>query len=89
MDEHKVITLELENGTLVDCGVLAIFALNGLQYIALAPLNEDGTPSSADVMIHGYMPSDDGEDYDIYRIEDRETYNAAARAFELVVQNVV
>ena len=35
------------------------------------------------------MPSDDGEDYDIYRIEDRETYNAAARAFELVVQNVV
>jgi len=79
-DEHDTVTLELDDGTEVECDILTVFQVEGYadqQYIALVPQEED----SDDVYLYRF--SYDGEgDPQIENITDDEEYEAVADAFD-------
>ncbi len=76
------VTLTLEDDSEVECLILAIYQAGGKDYIALLPVGEDGEPDdNSDVLIYRYI--DNGEEEpEIENIEDDEEYEAAADAFD-------
>lgn len=80
LGEVKV-TLDLDDGTTVECVVIAIYpASNGRQYVALLPLEpEEGEED--EVYLYRYIENENGED-DIDNIEDDDEYEIAADAFD-------
>ena len=67
-DEEVTVTLTLDNDEEIECAVLVIYEVDGKDYIALLPLNEEGT-------------EEDGEPT-LENIEDDDEYEAAADAFD-------
>ncbi len=74
-NEDEIITLDFEDGTSFDCGIMGVFAVDGKDYIALEAL--DGTE---DVYLYGYQ--ENGDDFDLLDIEDEETFEKVAAEFE-------
>jgi len=58
MDEEMTVTLELDEGTVV-CSILTILTVDGQDYIALSPLDEEGNSASDDVWFYGYSENPD------------------------------
>jgi hypothetical protein len=80
-DEPMVVTLEYDDGTVVETEAMGVFEANGKEYIALIP--DDG---SDDVYIYGYK--DAGEDeFELVDIEDDEEFNSAVAAFDEIVNS--
>ena len=73
--EDEIITLDFDDGTSFDCGIMGIFAVDGQDYIALEAL--DGTE---DVYLYGYKEV--GDDFELLDIEDDETFEKVAAEFE-------
>ena len=46
IENHKTITLTMEDDTEVECAVLTVFPVDGKEYIALLPLDENGQNQS-------------------------------------------
>ena len=44
-DEDILVTLDLDDGSQVECEILTIFTVNEQDYIALLPLTEAGEPN--------------------------------------------
>ena len=44
-DEDILVTLDLDDGSQVECEILTIFTVNEQDYIALLPLTEAGEPT--------------------------------------------
>ena len=60
-DEDIVVTLDLEDGVQTDCEILTIFTVGEQDYIALLPLNEQGTANEeGEVYIYRYFEDEDG-----------------------------
>ena len=76
--EDEIITLEFDDGTKFDCGIIGIFAVDGKDYIALEAL--DGTE---DVYLYGYQETE--EDFELLDINDEETFEKVAAEFESLV----
>ena len=74
-NEDEIISLEFDDGTKFDCGIMGIFAVDGKDYIALEAL--DGTE---DVYLYGYR--ENGDDFDLLDIEDEATFEKVAAEFE-------
>jgi len=72
--EDEIITLDFDDGTHFDCGIMGIFAVEGKDYIALEAL--DGTE---DVYLYGYQ--ENGDDFDLLDI-DEQTFEKVAAEFE-------
>ena len=73
-------TLTLDNDEQGDCAILTIFPVNGRDYIALLPLDEDGKNEDGEVFIYRY---DNTEGSPVLEnIEDDEEYEAVADAFD-------
>jgi hypothetical protein len=80
VDDIRV-TLELENGE-VECEILTIYEVGEQDYIALMPLNPDGTENEAgDVYLYRYAEDEQGLPQ-IDFISDNEEYEAAADRFD-------
>jgi hypothetical protein len=80
IDDIRV-TLELENGE-VECEILTIFEVGEQDYIALMPLNPDGSePEEGDVYLYRYAEDENGIPQ-IDMIENDEEYEAAADRFD-------
>ncbi len=75
-DDAEYITLEFEDGKIIECEIMGIFDVNGKEYIALLP--DDGTD---DVFIYGYKEIND-EEFDLIDIEDDKEFEAAAAEFD-------
>ncbi len=79
-NEEVTVTLTLDNDETLECAVLTIYEVDGQEYIALLPLddeqNEDG-----DVYLYRYTETEDGEPT-LDNIEDDDEYEAAADAFD-------
>lgn len=81
LDEAQItVTLTLENDEEVDCAVLTTYSVNGRDYIALLPLDEDGESADGDVFLYRYEEVDGEPTLD--NIEDDEEYEIAADAFD-------
>lgn len=73
-EEEDILTLEFDDGTEEECGILGVFDALGKEYIALNPLGTE------DVYIYGYKEYE--EDYDLIDITDDEEYKKVVEEFE-------
>ncbi|MBQ8971188.1 MAG: DUF1292 domain-containing protein [Lachnospiraceae bacterium] len=88
-EEEMTVTLELEDGTSVDCAVLTIFDMDDRDYIALLPLDEKGDGLEEGVWIYRYSenPDDPNEEPVLTYIDDDDEYDAASDRFDEILDN--
>ncbi len=79
-NEEVTVTLTLDNDEEIECVVLTIYEVDGKEYIALLPINEEGTEEDGEVYIYRYKEVDGEPTLD--NIEDDDEYEAAADAFD-------
>ena len=82
--EEMTLTLNLEDGTDVECAVLTILTVEGKDYIVVLPLDENGENSDGEVWFYRYSenPNDPNEEPELGYIDDDEEYEAVADAFD-------
>jgi len=76
--EYDTITLSLDDGTELECIVLEIFEVDGKEYIALQPQDDE---EEDNVFLYRYIEDEDGEPQ-LVNIEDDDEFEAVADAFE-------
>lgn len=79
-DGNLTVTLTLDNDEQLECAILTIFPVNGRDYIALLPLDENGENEDGEVYIYRYTKENGGPNLE--NIEDDEEYEAVADAFD-------
>ena len=79
-EEEMTVTLDLDDGTQLECVVLTIFEAGGKDYIALLPL--DGAESEeGEVYLYRYLEDEEGNP-SLDNIEDDAEYEIAEEAFD-------
>lgn len=78
-DEAAIITLEFDDGEVIECEEMGIFDYDGNDYIALIPL--DG---SDDVYIYGYKEVGDDE-FELVDIEDDALFAKVVEEFDTIM----
>lgn len=81
MGDDLVVTLTLDDNKDVDCAVLCVFPVGDNEYIALTPLEEDGTENEEGTVYIYKFTLIDGQP-DLQNIDSDEEYEAAADAFD-------
>lgn len=86
--EEMTVTLELDDGS-VDCAVVTIITVEGKDYIALMPLDENGENEDGEVWFYGYKenPDDPNEEPELIYIEDDAEYEKVEEAFDEYLDN--
>lgn len=80
-DEEDTVTLTLDDGSEIECAVLAIFPAGDKDYIALVPIEEDETEEEGEVYLYRFEELEDGE-INLTNIEDDAEYEVVADAFD-------
>ncbi len=81
-DEDICVTLDMEDGSKVECEILTIFDVNGQDYIALLPLDENGDENEeGTVYIYRYFEDEDGNP-SLENIQDDDEYEAVEERFD-------
>lgn len=80
-DEEMFVTLDLDDGTQIECEILTIFEVNKQDYIALLPLPKDGEEESDEVFIYRYSEDAEGNP-SLDNIEDDDEYEAVSDRFD-------
>ena len=78
-DEAAIITLEFDDGEVIECEEMGIFDYDGKDYIALIPL--DG---SDDVYIYGYKEVGEDE-FELVDIEDDALFANVVEEFDTIM----
>ena len=86
VENHKTITLTMEDDTEVECAILTVFPVDAKEYIALLPLDENGQNESGEVYLYTFARTESGDPM-LSNIESDEEYAKAAVAFDTVLQN--
>ncbi|MCM1325569.1 MAG: DUF1292 domain-containing protein [Bacteroidales bacterium] len=83
-DEEMTVELEFEDGTVVNCAIVTIFTVEGKDYAALLPLNEEGGNEEGEVWLYAYSenPDDPNEEPILDYIEDDDEYDKVSDAFD-------
>ena len=79
-NEEATVTLTLDDGTELECSVLAIFPAGENQYIALVPLDQEDS-EDGDVYLYRFQEFEDGE-IQLDNIVDDDEYELVADAFD-------
>lgn len=83
------VTLDLDDGTQVECRILTIFDVNKQDYIALLPLDKDGNDNAdGEVFIYRYMEDEDGTP-SLSNIENDEEYEAVSDRFDELLDDAM
>ena len=81
-DADICVTLDLDDGTQVECEILTIFDVGEQDYIALLPLDEKGEPNEeGEVFIYRYSEDSEGNP-NLENIQDDEEYEAVSDRFD-------
>lgn len=76
------VTLDLDDGSQVECEILTIFDIGEQDYIALLPLDEKGEPNEdGEVFIYRYSEDADGNP-SLENIQSDEEYEAVSDRFD-------
>lgn len=88
-DEEMTVSLDLEDGTHVECAIITILTVNEQDYIVLLPLDENGNNEDGEVWFYRYSENenDPNEEPQLDYIEDDEEYEAVADAFDEYLDN--
>lgn len=83
-DEEMTVTLDLEDGSSVECAIVTILTVNNQDYIALLPLDENGENEDGEVWFYRYSENEDdpNEEPVLDYIDDDDEYEAIADAFD-------
>lgn len=85
-DEDICVTLEMDDGTSVECEILTIFDIDGQDYIVLLPPEEDSEDEDeTPVFIYRYFEDEDGNP-SLENIADDEEYEAVSARFDELVE---
>lgn len=79
--DHDSITLTLDDGTEIDCTVLAVFPVDDKQYIALLPEKED---TEGEVYLYQFIEKENDE-IELVNIEDDDEFEAVSDAFDELI----
>lgn len=79
-DESATVTLELDDGSSVECVVLTIFPVGKNDYIALLPIDGDSA-EEGEVYLYKYSETPEGEPV-LDNIMDDDEYDSVADAFD-------
>ena len=90
LEEAMILPITLDDGTNVECEVLAIFPVNGLaaegeperQYIAMLPLTDD----AEDIFLYRFIPVGE-EEFNLEGIEDDAEYEAVVDVFDMLLDD--
>lgn len=80
-DDDMFVTLDLDDGSQVECEILTIFEVDKQDYIALLPLAEDTDEEGEEVFIYRYHEDADGNP-SLENIENDDEYEAVADRFD-------
>ncbi len=80
MNEPMYITITTEDNEEIICEVLCIFAVDGQDYIALLPEEEE------EAYLYRYAEAEDGEPI-LDSIESDEEFELVGKAFEEIIEN--
>ena len=81
LNENTTVTLDLDDGVTLECLTVTVFrAANGREYIALLPLDENGSNQDGEVYLYRYLEENGEPGLD--NIEDDEEYELASDAFD-------
>lgn len=81
-DEDIMVTLDLDDGSQVECEILTIFTVNEQDYIALLPLDDKGEPNEeGEVFIYRYSEDAEGN-ATLDNIESDDEYEAVSDRFD-------
>lgn len=81
-DSDILVTLDLDDGTEVECEILTIFTVGEQDYIALLPLDDKGEPNEdGEVFIYRYFEDEEGNP-SLDNIQDDDEYEAVADRFD-------
>lgn len=81
-DTDVLVTLDLDDGSQVECEILTIFTVNERDYIALLPIDEDGeADEETEVFIYRYSEDEDGNP-NLDNIQDDDEYEAVSDRFD-------
>lgn len=76
------VTLLLDNDESVECAILCILPVQGKDYIALLPLDDEGdTEEESHVFLYRYIEHEDGEP-ELENIDDDEEFEIVADAYD-------
>ena len=83
-DEEMTVTLDLEDGSSVECAIVTILTVNNQDYIVLLPLDENGENEDGEVWFYRYSENenDPNEEPVLDYIDDDDEYEAVAVAFD-------
>ena len=83
-DEEMTVTLDLEDGSSVECAIVTILTVNNQDYIVLLPLDENGENEAGEVWFYRYSENenDPNEEPVLDYIDDDDEYEAVADAFD-------
>jgi uncharacterized protein YrzB (UPF0473 family) len=84
-EEEMTVTLDLDDGTQLECAVLTIFEAGGRDYIALLPL-DGAEEEEGEVYLYRYVETENGEP-SLDNIEDDEEYEVVAAAFDQMLDD--
>ena len=76
MAEADIITLEYDDGTVLEWEMMGVFEADGKEYIALIPQDD-----SDDVYIYGYKEVNEDE-FELIDIEDDAEFERAVAVFD-------
>ena len=79
-DEDILVTLDMDDGTKVECEILTIFDVKGQDYIALLPTEGEGADEET-VYIYRYFEDEDGNP-SLENMESDEEYEAVEERFD-------
>ena len=75
-DEEMTVTLDLEDGSSVECAIVTILTVNNQDYIVLLPLDENGENEDGEVWFYRYSENEDdpNEEPVLDYIDDDDEY---------------
>ena len=80
-DTDVMVTLDLDDGTTMDCEILTIFDIGEQNYIVLLPVDENDIPYDyTSVVIYRYFEDENGSPY-LDNIQSDEEYDAVEKRF--------
>jgi hypothetical protein len=81
-DDSDYITLEFDDGVIVECEIMGVFDFEDKEYIALIPEDD-----SDDVYIYGYKEVGDDE-FEMVDIEDDDEFERVVDEFERITADL-
>lgn len=84
LDDDDVVSFPLEDGSEVDCPIIAIFPYDEKRYIMLQAPKAFDDVEKGDYLLFGYDEDENGDPF-LVDIESEEEYDAAYDAFEELI----